>query len=180
MIRRSLILGAVFALAACGSGNSGQIAGAEYENMAADQVMFDVRHYITANGIRQALLYADTAYFYEDSARIDLRVVRLILFHSSGQEAAELTSEKGELQTRTEAMSAYGNVVLITREDDRRIETEELHYDPQLDRIWSDVATTMTENGRQVRGDGFTSDGKLTNVKVIRPSGQVEGMKLEF
>lgn len=164
----------------CGAGGQDPIAGEEYLKMPADQVMFDVEHHITKDGVRQALLEADTAYLYEDSARVEVRRVHLTLFNEKGEQTAELTSLGGVLNTRTQAMVARGNVVLVTRTRDRRIETQELHYDPPGDRIWSDVATTLTEGGTVVRGTGFTSDGQLRNLQVRQPTGKVEGLRVEF
>ena len=40
----------------------------------------------------------------------------------------------------------------------RRVESEELNYNPNGDRIWSDSATTMIEPGRISEGLGFESD----------------------
>jgi LPS export ABC transporter protein LptC len=178
------VLGLVAFAAACGSANQGPVAGEEFDRMRADHVVYGLRHYLTANGIRQALLEADTAFVYEDSALTRLRQVHLTLYGSNGENAAILTSLEGEHNERTEAMIARGNVVLITVEGDRRIETEELHYDPRQGRIWSEVATTLTEAGRVMQGDGFNAEiapeGGLRNTRVIRPRGQVEELKIDF
>jgi hypothetical protein len=49
-------------------------------------------------------------------------------------------------------------VILVITEGNKRVESEELHYDPNGDRIWSDSATTMIEPGRVSEGLGFESD----------------------
>ena len=48
------------------------------------------------------------------------------------------------MNERTEEMVARGDVVLIVHSDGRRIESPELHYDPNRDRIWSDSTTVQT------------------------------------
>lgn len=180
MTGRLWLTGAMLLLAACGSGGQGPVAGEDYADLPADQIIFGVKHYVTANGVRQAILVADTAYYYEDPARVELRKVHLTLFQSTGQEAADLTSESGDLEVRTNAMVARGNVVLVTREGGRRVETEELHYDPHADRIWSDVPTTLYEHGSVLRGDGFESDAQLRNSNLRNPRGQVQGGTIKF
>src|SRR5690606_21094199 len=101
-------------------------------------------------------------------------------FDETGAQSGRLTSDLGTLDMRTEAMTARGNVVLFTTETNRRIESAELHFDPAADRIWSDSATTIYENGSVMRGEGFSSDSKLVNVRLVRPTGRLEGVRIEF
>lgn len=179
IVSAAVVLGA----AGCGAGSQGPVASEGAARMQADHVVVAVRHFVTADGVRQARLEADTAYIYEDEERTDLRKVHLVLYNANGQEAATLTSHEGELNPRTQKLIARGEVVLVTAEGKRRIETEELHYDPSQARLWSDVPTTMTEEGRIIRGDGFsadTPDGQLRNIRVTRPSGQLGEVKIEF
>jgi len=164
---------------ACGGSDSSPVTGETFGAMPADKVLLDVEHFVTADGVRRAIVRADTTYVFDDSARIKLRRVRVKIFNAQGQETADLTAREGEVEIYSQAMVARGNVVLVTREGDKRIETEELHYDPRQDRIWSDVATTLTEGGTVIHGTGFTSDSRL-NVTIHRPSGRVEVPRLEF
>lgn len=172
---RGLVLGAAIALlAACGGGDQGPVASGEFASLTADKVVVGMRHYITTNGIRQALLMSDSAFFYDDGSPIEFRQVELTIYDEAGGVAAILTSETATLDPRTEAMAARGDVVVVAPEDDQRIETDELHYDPGSDRLWSNRPTTLIREGRETRGEGFTSDGKGRNVRVIAPSGQVD------
>jgi LPS export ABC transporter protein LptC len=165
--------GSALFLAACGGG-SGSVTGGEPIALQADKVVFGMRHYITANGVRQALLKADTAYHYTEAEPIEFRRVELTIYGATGEVAATLTANTAFLNPRTEIMQALGDVVVVAPEDDQRIETEELHYDPSLDKLWSDHHTTLHRGGKITRGDGFTSDGRGQNFKVIRPSGHVQ------
>jgi LPS export ABC transporter protein LptC len=172
---RKLLLGlGIILLAACGGGSQGPAAGEVPTSLQADKVVIGTSHYITVNGVRQALLKADTAYFHDDAQPIEFRQVHLTIYGATGEVAAIMTAETALLNPRTEIMEARRNVVVIAPEDDRRVETDELHYDPSLDRIWSDRPTTLIQAGKATYGDGFTSDGRGQNVKVIRPRGHVE------
>lgn len=166
--------------AACGAGNAPSPTADQYRNLPADYVVLGVKHYLTEDGVRRGTLNSDTAFFYVDSARVDLRKVHLLLYNANGQDAADLVSRTGELNQRTNAMVARGNVVLIARSNGDRIETQELHYDPNSHRIWSTVQTTRIQNGNRVTGDGFTADDQMRNVEVTRPRGRVEGLKVTF
>lgn len=163
-------------LAACN--DETPVAGRDFQDLPADQVMFDADYDIKDLGTLRARLHADTAFVFEDSARILWRPVDLKLYDTNGAQTAHLTSREGTLDTRTNRMVAIGNVVLITTEGDRRILTEELHYDPRTGRIWSDVPTVVFEGETRLEGQGFSSDEDMQNLEVFKGTG--ENIKIEF
>ena len=167
-------------LAACGNGGTGPRAADLYRDLPADYVMLDVNHYLTDDGVRRGILNADTAFVYVDSATVDLRRVHLLLYGTDGKDAADLVSRTGKLNQRTSAMVARGAVVLVAKNTGDRIETEELHYDPNMHKVWSTVRTVRIQNGNRVTADGFTADDQMRNVEMTRPRGQVQGLKVTF
>lgn len=125
----------------------------------ADMVIQGLRHIITLNGVKEGELYADSAFFYRDSSIYHLRTPELILFtEGSGVQRARVTAERGRFNPNTREMLAQGGVILVITEGNKRVESEELHYDPNGDRIWSDSMTAMVEPGRVTEGMGFDSD----------------------
>lgn len=176
----SLLLGAIGVLGTGCGGSQGPVAGDEFRDMTADNIIFDMRYYVTAEGIRQALLLSDTAYVYEDDGRIELRGVHLTVYGEAGEEAGVLTSEEGELNTLTDAMVARGSVVLVSHEDGSRTETDELHYRPEENRVWSDTPTTRYVDGSVLRGEGFTADAQLRNLQLRQPRGDAPGVQIDF
>lgn len=146
---------------------------AEYESLPADQVITNVDHLFTSDGVRRAQLRADTAYLFEDSAATHLKVVTLEMFDDEGQLTSTLTSEEGEYNTESQKTVARGNVVLVMPgPDGRTIWTEELHYDPVAKRVWSDVPTRMLMNsGQELHGQGFTADDQFVNVDITGGAG---------
>ncbi len=160
--------------AGCDKPSTEVVASPAAQAMRADQVMFGVQQFITQDGIRRGVMNADTAYVFEDSGKIEVRKVKLNLFSETGKSSADLTSKAGTLDTRTQAMIARGNVVLTTA-DGRKINTEELHYDPNAHRVWSNVTTSMAQNGGPLTGDGFTADDQMRNIQITRPRGRVSG-----
>ena len=138
----------------------------ELRNIDADQVLFDIVTHVTVDGIREARIEADTAYLWQDSASVALRTVNLIMYDEGGEERARVTSQSGLLDEDTQRMIARGNAVLVMA--DRRIESAEIYYEPQRDRIWSDSATVMvmTEGNRVVEGSSFLSDANFENIFI--------------
>ena len=163
--------------AACG-GTEDPVSGRDFSDLPADQVMFDMDYDVRDMGTLRARLHADTAYVWEDSARTLMFPVDLKLYDENGLQEAHLTSDEGELDTRTNRMVARGNVVLVTTDGNRRILTEELHYDPNTGRIWSDVRTVMFTGETRVEGEGFKSDDRMRNVEITKARGQ--NLQFEF
>jgi LPS export ABC transporter protein LptC len=139
--------------------------------LEADAVVIDGQHFFTQEGVRAATLLFDTAYQWRDSVDMHLARLTLTVYNEDGSERARVTSDRGTLDRRGDRMTARENVVLVVPAQVRRLETEELHYDPEGNRIWSDSAFAMTHDGRSLRGSAFTSDLEFRNFRVLGPGG---------
>ena len=132
----------------------------------ADQTMFGVRLMLADRGIQRAQMEADTAFTYEDNTKTELRNVRTLFFTETGLKNGTLTSREGTYGVRTGTMEARGNVVVVS-EDGRRLETQQLRYDPARNEIASDSAFVLTEPTQRVSGIGFRADPNLNNVHIL-------------
>jgi LPS export ABC transporter protein LptC len=129
--------------------------------------MFGIRTVLTDRGVRNAELEADTALFFDENSRIEVRGVKLTFYTRTGERNSVLTSREGTYNTRQSRMEARGNVVVVS-EDGRRLTTEQLKYDQVRNEISSDSAFALTEPGRRLQGIGFTSDPNMNNIRVYR------------
>jgi LPS export ABC transporter protein LptC len=161
----ALLMGA--GIAACQDGPEA-VAGSGFRNLPADQVVFDLDTDIKDLGVLRARLHADTAHIWEDEAHTLMFPLDLKLYDDNGGEAVHLTANEGELDSRTNKMVARGSVVLVTTDGNRRILTEELHYDPRTKRIWSDVHTVIYEGDTRAEGSGFRADDQLSTVDLFQ------------
>lgn len=134
---------------------------------SADQVAFKVRFNLTDKGLSRAELEADTALFFDDNTRVELRNVGLTFFTASGARDAYLTSRRGTYLSRTGNMTARDSVVVVT-EEGRRLVSPELKYDQTANQISSDSAFVLTEPDRRVEGIGFRSDPNMQNVRILK------------
>jgi LPS export ABC transporter protein LptC len=153
--------------AACTTDNEVPTVPEAYLEFDADGVVFGMVHRITQDGRTQGLVHADTAIQWRDSSAVHLRGVDLTVMEEDGTERAHVTARTGVLDTRTNRMTAHGNVVMIIPAEARRIESEELNYDPQGDRIWSDSAFVYTHRGQITRGRAFRSDIEFVNFEIL-------------
>ena len=172
------LFGIALLLSACGGNDQTPTNTSEYQDLPADQIVYGMEQYVTTAGKQKAIMRGDTAFVFEDSMKAHVKNVNLTLYDDIGRESAQLTSREGEFSQVSQAMVARGKVVLVTRgADPRTIETEELHYDPNTKRIWSDKPTRMMSRGATVNGSGFTADDSFTNVRITNASGRGTGLK---
>lgn len=134
---------------------------------SADQVMYGAHFNLTDKGLSRAELLSDTAYFFEDNTRVELRKVEATFYTTTGARDAYLTSKRGTYRSRLGNMIARGNVVVIT-EEGRRLTTPELKFDQSMNEISSDSAFVLTEPGRRLEGVGFRSDPNMQNVRILK------------
>ena len=170
---RCAVLALAVAATACQEMN--MAPGSDLPELQADRVMIDMEHFASQNAIRRARLHADTALVFDDSAAIQLRGMRISVFDANGANSGSVTANGGSINTQTEAMVARGNVVLTTVTDGRTILTEELHYDPQSGRMWSDVQTRIRNaDGTEQVAESMTAtivEGRFTGFNAIGASG---------
>lgn len=137
-------------------------------------IMEEMENVLTVEGVRSGLVISDSSYVYDDSASAQLFGVRMTLYTQQGVERSRLTADRGWLNERTDELTAIGNVVLEIPSDGRRIETEELHYDPVRDEISSDSSTVQILNGARTRATcGFDSDLEFRNFRLCGPVGDI-------
>jgi LPS export ABC transporter protein LptC len=157
---------------ACSDGSVAVDPGNGFRALPADQVVFQLESDIKDLGVLRARLHADTAHIWEDEAKTFMFPVDLKLYDENGTQTAHLTAREGEMDTRTDKMVARGNVVLVSADGDRRILTEELHYAPRTNQIWSDVHTVYFEGQARMEGEGFRADDRLNDVRVFRSTAE--------
>ena len=135
---------------------------------SADQIAFNGRWLITDRGMQRGQITSDTAFFFDDNTRIEMRgTVRGLFYGSTGALDAVLTARAATYNMRTQSLEARGDVVMNSV-DGRRLTTPLLKYDQRTNQISSDSAFTATEPGREMKGVGFRSDPDMLNVNVTK------------
>ena len=135
---------------------------------SADQVAFGFRTLVTDAGLLRAEVFADTAFFMDQNTRASLRVVHGDFFGATGAKEATLTARVGHLDTRTNVLEAWGDVV-VTSVDGRVLKTPMVRYEQKRNQIMSDSAFVLTEPGeKEMSGVGFRTDPNLNSVEVLK------------
>ena len=167
----ALLFAALLASAACTTSNPLPIA-AQKKTLAdsADQVIFNSRILITDRGLQRAEVLSDTAFFFDENTRLEMRgapLVRGIFFNAVGAKDAVLTSRSGLYNTRIGILEARGDVVIVSV-DGRHLETPFLRFDQRINQISSESTFVLTEPGRELHGVGFVSDPDMQNIRVLK------------
>jgi len=159
---------------ACDRDLATPVASSELQSMDADYVAYGMEAFITTNGVREARIEADTAFIYEEESSAVLHQMRLIFYDEVGRERATVTGLAGDWNRDTNRMVARGDVVLLIHADSSTIESPEIYYEPDADRIWSDSTTVRTmKDGSVTSGTAFESDMTFENLRIENPRGRV-------
>lgn len=169
----------VLPLSACGDDSTGSMARPQIFQEGADQVMLEVEHYLTRDGLRRGLLRADTAFTFEDGGRVELRQLELELYDETGANRGVLTAESGTYQLETGDLTVRSGVELRgSRERGEApavLETDSLRYLAAEDELSTDARYTLTradgsvETGRSLVTDPGLRDIRAVDVEVTTP-----------
>lgn len=154
----------------CQDEGSVEVVDEDLANLQADQVMVDLEHVMTHEGVRRAHLEADTAYFEDDVSSVRLRHYTVDFYDRQGGRRSTLRALEGHYDMQTGDMRARHDVVVVDPDGDQRLTTERLLYDAESNRLSSDVSFVLVEGRDTVRGEGFVTDPGLDSLTTTRPS----------
>ncbi|MFW6084311.1 MAG: LPS export ABC transporter periplasmic protein LptC [Gemmatimonadota bacterium] len=178
-VRQLACLAGLVGLLGCGEDPAGSANRPSIFEEGADQVMLEVEHYITRDGVRRGLLRADTAFTFEDDARVELRRLELQLYDDAGTDRGLLTALSGTYQLDSGDLTVRGGVELSgARERGEAasvLETDSLRYEAAVDSLRTGARYTLTrpdgtvETGRSLITDPALRNFRSEDVEVTTP-----------
>ena len=138
---------------------------------SADQVLLGMSHYVTELGVLRARVRADTAYFFSNTQRVELRNVHVTFYDIAGNPTSTLTSREGTDHWRTDDMEARGNVVVVRDKDGGTMRTDVMTYNRVRNEVSSDKPFTFDAPDQHIKGVGFTSDPEFKKIAAKRLTG---------
>ena len=136
----------------------------------ADQVLYNMTHYVTNQGVLRARVLADTGYFYTNSQVSELRNVHVTFYDVTGRETSTLTSREGTFHYSGD-MEGRGNVIVVRSSDGGTLRTEKIRYSQAQNQVSSDLAFTFDAPKQHLKGVGFTSDPDFKDLQAKRVTG---------
>jgi LPS export ABC transporter protein LptC len=98
--------------------------------------------------------------------------VMIEMYDAEGAVVSTLVGDSGLIREKAGDLHMYGHVVAVT-ENESRLETDSLYFDPETQLIHTDEFVRITRpNGDTLTGWGFEADRQLTRVTILR---QVSG-----
>jgi LPS export ABC transporter protein LptC len=174
-VRRWLALCALVGAAACADTAPPPVAATATAADTASQFMLGVSFRIHDGGLLRAEVLADTAYFFDDNTRLDLRMVQAVFFTSTGARDGVMTAARSRYDINSAVMESTGDVVVVSV-DGRRLTTPQLRFDRTVNQISSDSAFTASGPDGERKGIGFVSDPGMNNLRVLRSPSGTAGM----
>ena len=161
----------VFALTQFACSNGAQPSATITAADTADQVLIDMTHYVTNDGVVRARVRADTAFFYQNSQSVEMRNVHITFYDTDGRETSTMSAKDGTYHWATGDMEGRGNVVVVGAGDGRTLKSEVMRYKQATNQVSSDQPFVFDGGGRHIQGQGFTSDPEFRNVTALKPTG---------
>jgi LPS export ABC transporter protein LptC len=134
---------------------------------SADQRTLALRTLLSDQGVTKGLLLSDTAFVYEDGTRLALRRVHFTFYTAQGKRDGVMTARTGSYNSRLSRLEATGDVV-VTRNDGKRLTSQQLVYDQARNQIFTDSAFVLVEPNRHLSGIGLESDPQFATVRCLR------------
>ncbi len=91
----------------------------------------------------------------------------VVFFNSEGEQTSKLIADSGLIRESINWMVANGNVVVIN-EDGSRLETQQLFWFGNEEKIRSDSFVTIYQYGDTLQGYGLETDRELKRVRIKR------------
>jgi LPS export ABC transporter protein LptC len=107
-------------------------------------------------GQQPGLIFSEKmeVYFYNDSSELQ----------------STLMANDASIDEDTKIMLAQNNVIL-TSNDDKKLETEELVWDEKQEKIYTDKKVKITTGKEVVYGEGFTSNSDFSQYSITKIHG---------
>jgi len=100
--------------------------------------------------------------------------LKAVFYNKSGRIESSLEAEYAVYTKKTKQFEASTNVVVKNFSEQQELYTEQLFWDQQSEKIWSDkFVKIITENGPTYGEEGFESDHNFTKFRIKKSRGQM-------
>ena len=144
-----------------------------------DQRLVSPRIVITENGQTSGIVTADSLAVIEKSDYTTLDGhVYMKFFNREGVHTTTLTARHGRLwglYEHVDSLRATGNVIVVSREREERLETEELRWIFQERNVYADGFVKITTKDGFEQGYGLVATEDLSSYSLREVSGEVRG-----
>ncbi|HPB01673.1 MAG: LPS export ABC transporter periplasmic protein LptC [Bacteroidales bacterium] len=146
------------------------------DTLPVEQAM-DVTMYYSDSGHIEACLTAPVMKRFDNKDQKGVlkltEGLKVIFYDSLGQEETVLTARYGERLDELQRIDVKYDVVIITA-DSEKMYTDHLIWDERANRIYSNEFIKIITPDKIIWGDGFESDERFDNYRIMRVKGEIE------
>jgi LPS export ABC transporter protein LptC len=126
----------------------------------------------TENGVLKVKIIATNIKRFEDiqPQLVFSNGLEVIFYNDSGSVKSVLKSENAEVDEINKIMTASQSVVL-TSSTGKKLETEQLIWDENKNKIYTDKKVVITTDKEVVKGEGFISNPDFTEYSISKIQG---------
>lgn len=174
LILKILLLLIIVGLFACSTPNEEPSAPKAENEQLPDQESWQSTIIITKDGRRMAEVWAGYIASYDKKNETVLKdSIHIDFYNQEGNHNSVLTAKNGVVYDQTNNMVARGNVIVVS-DSGIVLETEELKWDNQKQKIISEVPVIFTSKTEKLMGDSFVSDPDLKNYEIKNARGYTQ------
>lgn len=137
----------------------------------------DVTMYYSDSGHIEACMTAPLMKRYESKEQRGIlkltEGLNVVFFDSLGNKETVVTARYGERFDELQRIELKYDVVVITA-DSEKMYTDHLIWDEKENRVYSNVFIKIITPDKIIWGDGFESDERFDQYRILRPKGEIE------
>lgn len=143
------------------------------DEILPDQISYNTEVAFVDSSFTKAILNAGRARIYNSNQETLLdSSVRVRFFDKNDKNKVSiLTCDSARIDDVTKNMFAFGNVVVISKSQNMKLETSILEWKNELQRLYSTEYVEITTDREILRGFGFESDPDLNDYRIFKVSG---------
>ncbi len=167
----SLIILIFLLMQGCGNVEENQSTVSLDKKSIPDQESWQSTIIMTRDAKKFAEIWAGyIAYFNDKGQTILTDSIHADFYDRDGIHNSVLTADSGVVYNKTNNLFAYGHVVVVS-DSGIVLQTHELRWDDERQKIISDVAVKFTTPEDTLIGDSFISDPDLQNYEITNARG---------
>ncbi len=174
LIKRLIITVFIFVFVNCGRDSLEDLSARISLQDVPDQETWDFSLRLTSEGISQAKVEAGHMVKFNAKGIYELdQSVVVDFFDKEGRHTSKITSDSGFVEESGNFMTAKGNVKAVS-DSGIVLLSEELKWDKDSEKIYTDKFVTIYSEGDTINGYGFESDQEIRKWKIIKPVGTTD------
>jgi len=137
------------------------------EAAVPDYILYEVVHHHYEDGSRKVKVFFDKGRYFADGSELLVENCRFVYYDRKGEVISRGSSNRARLFAEGTQLVAEKNVVVISEENEGRLDTEYLEWHGDTDLFTTDRFVTITQkNGDTISGVGMVADTGLKRVTI--------------